>query len=539
MSEVRSRFRMQGLGIWNLYFLSKFVLLWMGKIQLNVPGNVFLLVLLLVPLQKPWMRNVRLSLAVPFAIALYYHDTWWPPFSRVLAGGNDLRGFSSSYLMELMLRVLDWQVIGALLTLTLVWWWLRPWLRMTTISAAGMLVFSAGVLSAPAFMRSSTLPLQHTGLTQEVDTDAGDPTVKLDAALADFFQDQAIAHTEFPSPSTTSSPFDVLVLNVCSLAWSDLKQVGMHEHRLFEQMDVLFENFNSATSYSGPAGIRLLRASCGQSPHTALYEPARDECYLFDNLQRLGFDRAVEMNHSGAFQGYTDSLSTYGRVKADSRLNDRLGPTYLAFDGVALPRDADVLGAWWQQRLEDPGKHVALFYNSITTHDGNRLMVANGKSVRSDFKSRAQMLLEDIEQFMRQIEASGRRAMVILVPEHGAALHGDRLQIPGMREFPSPAITHVPVGIKFIGMPEAAALSRRRVGDPVSYLALSEVIARTYRLYASGSPDPDDKQSLTEGLPVTPAVSENEGSVVMQQQGGVFMRLGGERKWSRYPETSQ
>ena len=46
---------------------------------------------------------------------------------------------------------------------------------------------------------------------------------------------------------------------------------------------------------------------------------------------------------------------------------------------------------------------------------------------------------------MGELEASGRRAVVVLVPEHGAALRGDSAQIAGLREIPTPAITLVPV----------------------------------------------------------------------------------------------
>ncbi len=42
--------------------------------------------------------------------------------------------------------------------------------------------------------------------------------------------------------------------------------------------------------------------------------------------------------------------------------------------------------------------------------------------------------------------------MVVVVPEHGGALKGDRMQVSGLRDIPSPSITDVPVGVKFFGM---------------------------------------------------------------------------------------
>ncbi|MBI0525349.1 cellulose biosynthesis protein BcsG, partial [Dickeya dianthicola] len=68
---------------------------------------------------------------------------------------------------------------------------------------------------------------------------------------------------------------------ICSLSWSDLEVVQLENHPLWKKFDILFRQFNSATAYSGPASIRLLRASCGQQSHTDLYQPVNQQCFLF------------------------------------------------------------------------------------------------------------------------------------------------------------------------------------------------------------------------------------------------------------------
>lgn len=51
-----------------------------------------------------------------------------------------------------------------------------------------------------------------------------------------------------------STPFDILLLNICSLSNDDLKAVGLKNHEVLKQFNIRFpQNFNSATSYSGPA----------------------------------------------------------------------------------------------------------------------------------------------------------------------------------------------------------------------------------------------------------------------------------------------
>ncbi len=53
------------------------------------------------------------------------------------------------------------------------------------------------------------------------------------------------------------------------------------------------------------------------------------------------------------------------------------------------------------------------------------------------------------------------------MPEHGAALRGDKMQIAGMREIPTPAITLVPVGIKVIGQDANRAGSPVQIDTPI------------------------------------------------------------------------
>ncbi|WP_270996305.1 cellulose biosynthesis protein BcsG, partial [Listeria seeligeri] len=52
----------------------------------------------------------------------------------------------------------------------------------------------------------------------------------------------------------------------------------------------------------------------------------------------------------------------------------------VAFDKSPLRRDGDVLMAWWKQRLAEAPQQVALFYNTISLYDGNRIVGADGRS---------------------------------------------------------------------------------------------------------------------------------------------------------------
>ena len=119
--------------------------------------------------------------------------------------------------------------------------------------------------------------------------------------------------------------------------------------------------------------------------------------------------------------------------------------------------------------------------------------------------------------------------MLVIVPEHGAALHGDRMQIAGMREIPTPSITHVPVGVKLINMDRKIDNTPLHIGTPTSLLALSELISRL---------STDKWQPLTDNLPETPIVSETAGAQVIVYQGVTYVRLEGQSEWTPYPGSA-
>jgi hypothetical protein len=79
---------------------------------------------------------------------------------------------------------------------------------------------------------------------------------------------------------------------------------------------------------------------------------------------------------------------------------------------------------------------VALYYNTVTLHDGNRLPDKRLTSIES-YPLRLKTLLDDVDRIIDTISKSGRKAVVIFVPEHGAALRGDRTRSRGCARFHS------------------------------------------------------------------------------------------------------
>lgn len=522
-----SRVTWRGLGNWNLYFLAKLALLFGGYLNLQPLPNLVFMAFLLLPLSGRWLSLLRQLLAIPAAVALLYQDSWLPPFSRLL-NQPSVMSFEGTYLLELASRFINWPLCGLLLIMTVVFIYLQPWLRFTTFSVLGLVWLAIPQLS------TLTPSYQEGPQAQLATTTAGSEQELLDDYLQTFYQQQSRQVVDFTPAAEADAPFDLLILNICSLAWEDLDSVGLRDHALFGQMDVMFERFNSATSYSGPAAVRLLRASCGQTSHEALYQDSPAQCLLMDNLKDLGFSTELAMNHNGQFDDFLGDIERQGLAAPTA---SHAGMRYLlGFDGSPIARDSEVLHAWWQQ--DTPSQHTSsqqarvLYYNTTSLHDGNRRVLTDGGTQQASYQDRAQQLFADLEHFFRQLEQSGRPVVVLLVPEHGANLHGDRMQISGMRELPSLDLTHVPVGIKLFGM--GHEFSPVTIKQPSSYQALSEFIARLYQQQTQAK-SPPEISALVAGLPTTPWVAENAGTVVVVHDDIPYIRMEEQGTWLPYP----
>lgn len=526
-----------GLGTWNLYFIIKLAMYVAGLIGFDVFYNILFAAFLLLPLGFNSLRILRNIIALPIAVALLYYDSWLPPFKRLLEQPEVL-SFSNDYLIELFLRFINWNLLGAGLIIIVVYSFLAQWLRMTTWTLLALLLVA--LPSVPSMPRvlwgeasnkvATAVNISHDRPTT-LEPRSGDINTVLNQELELFYQNEQQRVTKFSLPTTDSAPFDLLFINICSLSWSDLEVTQLVEHPLFARMDIVFDKFNSATSYSGPSVLRLMRASCGQSAHDALYKDADSQCYLFENLNKLGFSGSAVLNHTGEFEGFIDDINLAG-FSAPALIPNNLRPKLKAFDETPIWGDYDTLKLWWADRLGKNTPAEVLLYNSISLHDGNREATADGGSRSAPYAQLARKLLDDLNVFMTELEASDRQVMLVFVPEHGAALEGDRMQIAGMREIPTPEITHVPVAVRLIGTKSAGPTHPLHVSTPTSFLALSELVARVLSrdVFAQESVNWPE---LVMDLPETRVVSENNGTVMMTYQGEPYIRLG-ERDWVKY-----
>lgn len=539
----------RGLGLWNFYFIAKLLLFWAGYIDFHVYYNLVFAAALVVPLPPLWLHRLRQLVAIPFGVALLYFDSWLPPVKRLIEQ-PEVFDFSFDYFLELAARFVNWELIGIGFIAFVLYLFLAQWVRMSVVVCIALLSVSLFQWSGhlKGFFQPIQLalfdsqagqiqPVPSSLNTQDVDQPLKEapPNLSinevLDNELTLFYEYEQDRSIDFQAAQAGAADFDLLFLNICSLSWDDLEVTEQISHPFFNRFDIVFEKFNAGTSYSGPAIKRLLQANCGQQSHQDLYGDQRQECSLFSALQDLGFDTQAALNHDGEFQDFKQGFID------DVALSEPVVPAHLPItlrgvDQSPIWDDYQTLDYLWEEKLNGPANtRTALLYNSITLHDGNRESTADGGGKSSPFESRVVTLLDQLNRFLDDLEDSGREVLVVLIPEHGAAFKGDRMQISGLRDIPTAKITLVPVGLSFIGAKNKPS-NPLRIEQSSSFLALAELLNRIIAANAFKA-DQLDWQSLITELPETKLVSENEGVVSIWHNNASFVRIDN-RNWVEY-----
>ena len=527
------------MGIWNFYFITKLFLYFGHYIGFHVLVNLVFALLLTIPIQHARLKLLRQIIGIPIGIALFYYDTWLPPFSRLFLHTSQLSGFDLAYVAEIAGRFISFPVIIALVLLYIVYFFAKKRLRISSFVLLAMFLplipLGTKSLDLPGTNDSSGIMASQppSGSPQPAAEKIAQPATEseLTASLDKFYKEEAARTVSFTPLKKSDPPFDIIFLQICSLSWDDLNFVNEKNNPLFKRFNIVFTNFNSAASYSGPAARRLLRGSCGQQNHHDLYEPNPSPCNTFDNLQQAGFEPQLAMNHDGAFDNFLSGIRKHGVLNI-TPFDLKTMPAYLqSFDGSPISDDYTVLSKWWEKRLKMPTESVALYYNSISLHDGNHYPNKPPKSM-DDYHPRLTKLLDDLDRFFTQLNATGRRAVVVFIPEHGASLRGDKMQISGMREIPSPLISNVPVGIKLIGVQENIAMEPLIVPQATSYLAVSKLLSDLIKTSPFGR-NITSFDEYVRNIPITEFVSENDDIVIMRQGNQQFMRSK-DSDWVRY-----
>jgi len=255
------------MGYWNLYFAAKLLLAWAGILQPVWGLNLLLGVAVLVPLRSRRLGVPRQVLAMAAAAGLAYYEAGLSPPARVLDPSTALSAFSPSYLFELAGRLpLAIVILPGFLAVLI-------YVANKRLGQTATFILLA-VAAVPVWHNSNRLTAQAAATASgrlappPADAPFAAPDDDYGTQLRAFHSAESGRRVSFgPMSTDAEAQFDIIVLHICSLSWDDMNATEARSHPLLSRFDYLFENFNSATSYSNPAAIRLLRASCGQQPH--------------------------------------------------------------------------------------------------------------------------------------------------------------------------------------------------------------------------------------------------------------------------------
>ena len=526
--------RFTGLGVWNVYFIIAFALAAFGYIELNLLGNALLMAWLLLPVGPKWLRILRGTLGVAAAAVLLYSESWLPGVDSILANKGGIAGFSLLYMAEFALDFINVKMVGWGLLVFLGYFLVRRYVRVTFFT----IVYFLGAVTMPWVQsilpeRAPVVTADAGGQTNEAAAPA--KTGKADAKAVGEWYDAFLAYehdrrARFPNGlSEKDTPFDILLLSICSVSNDDLAVSQLDQHPLFKEFNIRFDSFNAATAYSGPALLRLLNGACGQPSHSELYGKRRPECEIMTRLGTLGYSQRLLMDHSGEYDNFLQSMRDKAGVTAT--LDNAKYPTrYMGFDDEEIADSLAVLRHWQRTQVKSKAGRTATLINFIALHDGNRLP---GRGRAEPFKPRAQEMFDNIRTFLRELERSGRKTMVVIVPEHGAAVRGDKIQVPRLRDIPTMRISRVPVMVKFVGL-KGMPNEPIHVTGNTSYLALTSLIGKTLETdYFSKDGGTVPLEQLVHDLPQTNPVSENGTVQTLEYQGREYFRQNG-GEWKPY-----
>jgi cellulose synthase operon protein YhjU len=523
------------LEMWGFYFVAKLGIYWMGIISFHPIENLVFAAFILLPARSKIWQKIKSIVTATLALVLLYYDSWLPPIGRAVSQANWLSDFTLLYLFELLTRFINVPLVASLLAAGWLYWFLQKRLNTGVLVIAGIAIVWIAQSPALNYVVQLSKTNEPVSQTNAVLSNA-DEHPDLDQELNNFFDKEAQRSVSFAKPAANAVPFDIIFIHICSLSWDDLSAIGLEHHPLWQHFDFLFNKFNSASSYSVPSVVHLLRATCGQPHHDNLYHPTDDNCYLMNNLQTSGFESNFALNFSGDFEDFKTQVRTHGLLTASPLPLDGLNVYLSAFYQKApIYDDLAVLNRWLGSRQKTGNARTALYYDTITLHDGNHFPVPNPpRDTIESYKARVLKLLDEMDSFMQTLENSGRRAVVVLIPEHGQAARGDKRQIAGLREIPTPGITLVPVGIKVIGGQVRRIGEQVLIDQPTSYLAISHIIARMLEK----SPFTDNQftpSDYTVNLPTTQFVSQNEKMTVMEYNHHYYLK-NNSGAWENYSE---
>lgn len=529
------------------YFLFKLGLYFMAICGFDFVLNLILFLFCLFSVKQKTLNTIYSAVLIISGLLLLYHDSYLPMFTPQVI--YDEKGFLGIYelVTTFIADYFDYSYFGIFALLFIAVFFLNDFLKITSFVVVGFV--TVAVLNIWALNVSKEANSQ---AVQNVVADSADIPPQIGTADSQSVENYLQTFLELESQRIVSmpsslpenfKPFDIVIVNICSMATDDIEASNLLKHPLFRTFDFSFETFNSVSSYSTPSTLRLLRSNCGQMTEAQMYRERRSECELITAVEQLGYQSEVYFDHNGKYGDYLKTLHELGGLKESIHDLSKLSVKYSAFDGSAIRSDSDLFTSYINNVANNSSVNNITFMNLLSLHDGNRLA---GEKKSQSYAPRLKLLLDNLEDFIKEIRKTKRNTLFIMIPEHGAAIRGDKMQIAKLREIPTDKITRIPVGISFIGadrnyadgQEKSKAHRTQRIKGFYSYLAISEIVKRAIEdnVFSVNNKDESRTDRVADifyDLPQTAFISESTNAYYMNFQHQDFYKLKGE-KWEKY-----
>lgn len=529
------------------YFLFKLGLYFMAICGFDFVLNLILFLFCLFSVKQKTLNTIYSAVLIISGLLLLYHDSYLPMFTPQVI--YDEKGILGIYelVTTFIADYFDYSYFGIFALLFIAVFFLNDFLKITSFVVVGFV--TVAVLNIWALNVSKEANSQ---AVQNVVADSADIPPQIGTADSQSVENYLQTFLELESQRIVSmpsslpenfKPFDIVIVNICSMATDDIEASNLLKHPLFRTFDFSFETFNSVSSYSTPSTLRLLRSNCGQMTEAQMYRERRSECELITAVEQLGYQSEVYFDHNGKYGDYLKTLHELGGLKESIHDLSKLSVKYSAFDGSAIRSDSDLFTSYINNVANNSSVNNITFMNLLSLHDGNRLA---GEKKSQSYAPRLKLLLDNLEDFIKEIRKTKRNTLFIMIPEHGAAIRGDKMQIAKLREIPTDKITRIPVGISFIGADRNYADGQenqrrhrtQRIKGFYSYLAISEIVKRAIEdnVFSVNNKDESRTDRVADifyDLPQTAFISESTNAYYMNFQHQDFYKLKGE-KWEKY-----
>ncbi|MGN0901887.1 MAG: cellulose biosynthesis protein BcsG, partial [Succinivibrio sp.] len=336
------------------YFIYKFILYFMAQISFSLPLNLIVLLLCFVKVNYGILKRFGGIFLFLFALYVLYHDSYLPSFSQAMVmshgGFTEQLDFWSGYLVSVFEIKLLWILAGVFLICL----FLHSNIHFGTVILMIFVYLLYVQVQGVLLTNSEYSKIDNTNTVSSPDIApqlAKNPAKAESAEIENYVQAFLKAEknrlVSFPQTlGENYQPFDVLIVNICSMATDDIIASNLLTHKLFSKFDFSFENFDSVSSYSTPASLRLLRMNCGQQSESAIYSGRRSECELISSLEVLGFQSQVYFDHNGVYGSYLKYLHELAGLSDSIYPLSNLRVKYQSFDGSPIYSDRDLFEAY-------------------------------------------------------------------------------------------------------------------------------------------------------------------------------------------------